>query len=173
MAVGIGEQVADDLGEEVGVDANSPPTQLSSLGRLVRLRGGEVAKEYGDLYLSQLKANALVEAGKHEQVVDQPLHPSHLLQRHGLDTAYILGARTVVASKNLELSTDRGEGTAQLVGRIRYKPPLLCECSVEAIEHVVERLGQGAQLLGICGFRIEPRRQVAGINLGGGRGKPP
>jgi hypothetical protein len=50
---------------------------------------------------------------------------------------------------------------------------LLGEGPAEAIEHVVEGLGEGAQLLGVPRARVEPWREVARVDLGGGGGKPP
>ena len=78
----------------------------------------------------------------------------------------VLGARLRVGQRHLELGAHHGQGRAQLVRRVRHESPLARERRLEAVEHVVEGLGQLAQLVvGTarvrCAGRASPRSRPA------------
>ena len=174
VAPGVGEQVADDLGDQVGVGAERSrrPARRARPDR-GRRRAGRAGRGR-PRSRSQRRPDPLVEPGEREQVLDQPLDPPHLGHRHApRPAAPPRRVGLLLAGEDFELAADRGQRAAQLVRGVGDELALPGEGVVEAVEHVVERLGEGRELGRGGRARFEPWRQVPGVDLAGGRREPP
>ena len=100
-----------------------------------------------DVHGFQLEAASLLGAGEEQQVVHEALHPVDLRGDQCLDAADVFRADVVRARQHLELAADHGERRSQLVRGVGHELALPREGVVEAVEHVVERLRERADLL--------------------------
>ena len=77
-----------------------------------------------------------------------------------------------MGGQHFELAADHGQRRAQLVRRIGYERALARERVGQAVEHVVERLGQDRHLVARFGGDVDARMQIAGVDARRHAGHP-
>ena len=170
MRHGVLREVVDHLGETVGVGIDRHVAHLPELevaiGREAQ-RVEHVVHVVPQLDRPHGEWAALLGLGQQQQIVHEPLHPLGLRAHETRDPRHVLARHVGLASQHLELAPHHGQRRAQLVRRVRHERALARERVVQAVEHVVERLGEKADLVAGAGG-AHAMRDVAGVHLGRG-----
>ena len=145
MAAGVGEQVADDLGDQVGVDADRALGELADRRR-VRSPSARPRRK-GSVSISRSAGPAPSSSRARASRSSTSRSTRRISVIASASTRRTSSAPGVVLpGEDFELAADRGQRAAQLVRGVGDELALAGEGVVEAVEHVVEGLGEGAQL---------------------------
>jgi hypothetical protein len=157
VPLGVLDQVAHDADEPVAVGHDPGRGELGRDGRAGRrARRQHVLHELRQVDLLHPARRPGVEPGEQQQVVDEPRHAQHLVQRRRQRR---LGPRGIgVDEGHLERGADGGQRAAQLVRRVGDEGPLPGPARLEPVQHAVQRLGQPAHLVLRRRHRQAPRR---------------
>ena len=172
----VAREVAQRLSEPVGVGGHGdgrhlPELEISLGGE--REAAPELRDERGQVDGPRAQEVGALGSGEHEQIVDQTGDPRDLVLQERLDALQLLGARVRVGGEHLELALHHGQGRPQLVRGVGDELALRLERGFETVEHVVERFGQHPDLAGAGLGGRHARPQVAAVDAGGQRSKPP
>ena len=140
----------DRLGRQPDVDADAGMLG-QELARLPRLFDD---LSQVDRLTMQLRP-ALVGAGQRQQRVQELGHPIDLLQRL-LQRGERLRWRIGTGDGALDARADDGEWCLQLVARVGGEPPQRREAAFQACHHLIQRLGQPAQLVALDRYGEPP-----------------
>ena len=172
----VGEQVAQRLREPVGVGVaacprgTGPSSKRRSASRLMPSHSSShEAPQLDRLDAQELR---LLGLGQQQQVVDQPADARDLGLHEALDAAHLLAGRARLRGEHFELAADHGQRRAQLVRGVGDERALAGERLGQAVEHVVEGVGEHAHLVALPAGVVDARVQVAGVDARGDRGHP-
>ena len=98
-----------------------------------------------------------------EHVLHEAAHALDLQRHELLDAPHLGRVGLVGEGEHLELAADDRQRGAQLVRGVGDERRLAVERVLEAVEHVVEGLGQHAHLV-VAGGDLHPRAEVAGVD---------
>ena len=174
----VARQVGQQLAQLIGVAEHRRMVRALQ----TRPRSGRGHPQVVDRVLGQLRQidrhaprlGHLVELGQQQQILDQHAHPHGL----GLDPAHRSRQRLGIVGRadpeQLGIAPDRRQRRAQLVRGVGQEPPqpvlgVLArgERGLDLPQHLVQRAAEPADL-GARVRRLDPPRQVAGGDLGGG-----
>jgi hypothetical protein len=110
-------------------------------------------------------------ASRREEVLDEVAHPLGGPRGDGAGAPPLGGVDVVARQHGVEVDLDDGQGVAQLVGGVVDHLALGGERPVEAAEHVVDGVGEVAQLVAGA-VEGDAARQVGGADLPRGRRDP-
>ena len=125
--------------------------------------------------LDRLQAQELrlLGLGEHQEVVDEAGDAGDLRLHEALHASHLLAGGLLLGGQHLELAADHRQRRAQLVRGVGHERALARERVGEAVEHVVEGVGEHPHLLALALDVVDARVQVAGVHLRGHRGHPP
>ena len=144
------------------------PTDSPRAAARPAARVGRRPRQLGQVHALVPLHHAGLAARERQQAVDQRLAPQHLLAHDVRGAPELVAARVRVGQRHLELGAHHGQRRAQLVRGVRHESPLARERRLEAVEHVVEGLGELAQLVvrAACGDAPVERVPAHGAGRG-------
>ena len=164
----VAEQVAQRLGEPVGVGEQRARGQLPKLVAARREQGGPVpelldeARERDRLDAQEL---GLLGLGEQQEVVNEAGDAERSPPARGAPPAGPPRGGLSLGGEHLQLAADHGERGAQLVRGVRDERALARERVGEAVEHVVEGVREHPHLLALALDVMDARVQIAGVHL--------
>ena len=119
----------------------------------------------GEEFLHVEPDGARIEPGDLEEVLDEPLEPHHVARQQVERGLRTLGKFVASRLHHLDRRRERHQRRAQFVAHVGREPRIAFDPLLEGFGHVVERLGEDAQI-GIVG-RFEARVEATAGDRGG------
>ena len=129
-------------------------------GAGVRQPADQVGQERPQLDDRRAQEPVLARLGEQQQVLDEPAHALDLDRRRASRRGAPRPRRAGRQGEHLELAADDRQRRAQLVRGVGDERRLAVERVLEAVEHVVEGVGQHADLV-VAGGDLHARAEVA------------
>ncbi len=114
----------------------------------------------------------LLGLGQQQQIVHQAADPRDLGLQQSLDAAHLLAGRVDLGGQHFELAANHRQRRAQLVRGVRHERALARERVHQAVEHVIEGVGEDRHLVALPTRVVNARMQVARVHPRSHRGHP-